>query len=116
MIAIGVYLRRQTFVQKSHVKKFNTQIQLYVKSLKEGWNHGVDPSLTIFLIKSALARETFGTPSFHLSNFERIFKIKNRGMRIGPVILVAIKPIFNSPTPLFVYGNLSIKRTWVTLC
>ena len=37
---------------------------------------------------------------------------------LGPPILVrqARKPVFDSPTPLFAYGKLSIKKTWVTLC
>ena len=63
--------------------------EFVIKSLKEGQNHGFDPSLRKLSIKSLLARrvlellfkvgETFGTSSFHLvSNFERIL-----GSKIG---------------------------------
>ena len=39
-------------------------------------------------------------------------------LAIDNAILVgqARKPIYNSLTSLFVYGNLSIKKTWVIWC
>ena len=76
----------------------------------------------------------FGASSFHLSNFERIIKskkgyahgthcLKSRiglymQVQLGPPILVeqARKMDFNSPTPLLVDYNVTIKKTWVTLC
>ena len=61
-------------------------LELSIKSLKEAEDSGFDPSLTKLSIKSSLAHctlkpnlkvgETFGTSSFHLSNFEVILRSK----------------------------------------
>jgi hypothetical protein len=64
-----------------------SSIRVCAKILKEGQNCGFDPSLRKLSIKSSLAH--------HAS--ERILKVAS----------------FKSMTPLFVYDNSSIEKTWV---
>ena len=116
--------------------------KLFVKCLKEGRNHGLIlfwgnfllGALYLVVYESLFWKlgKTFGTFHFHLSNFKRIWGSKmglHRGLTILNPILVmqgylyppvlvrqARKLVSNSPTPLFVYDNLSTKKTCVTLC
>ena len=74
---------------------------------------------------------SFGVSSSHLKNFERILGCKIgyvHGARspksrngfcnanLASLILIgqAREPVLNSPTPLFIYKNLSIKKTRMT--
>ena len=91
-------------------------------------DHWIDHSCRSLSVKSSLARHVswpiwklgviFGTSSFHLPNLERISGSKigyAHGIcypkfQIGILVGQVRKSLLNSPTPLFVYGNLSIMK------
>ena len=105
-------------------------LELSVQSLKEGRNNGfgsVEISLLACHILEPILKD-FEDFLLNLKNFERVLRSEirhvhgtncpNIWIRLCHHSRNAKKPIevFNSPTPPFVYGNLSIKKTWVIMC